>query len=232
MPMPSVLPMPPVLLEFRLFAPLDAQEASYFAASARIASFLMVSTGKVCRTRVAIPAMAGQQAESFIAWPAHARPHLCPMPDLVVLRPEGLYCPAGDFHIDPWRPVPRAVITHGHSDHARVGMGEYHAATPGLPILQWRLGAQDYHPHDYGASFMLGDARVSLHSAGHVLGSAQVRIEVDGEVWVASGDYKRQHDPSCAPFEVVPCDVFITEATFGLPIYRWPDTSEVAREVV
>ncbi len=154
------------------------------------------------------------------------------MPDLVVLRPEGLYCPAGDFHIDPWRPVPRAVITHGHSDHARVGMGEYHAATPGLPILQWRLGDQRYHAHDYGVPFMLGDARVSLHSAGHVLGSAQVRIEVDGEVWVASGDYKRQHDPSCAPFEVVPCDVFITEATFGLPIYRWPDTSEVARDIV
>ena len=154
------------------------------------------------------------------------------MPDLVVLRPEGLYCPAGDFHIDPWRPVPRAVITHGHSDHARVGMGEYHAAAPGLPILQWRLGDQQYHAHAYGAPFILGDARVSLHSAGHVLGSAQVRIEVDGEVWVASGDYKRQHDPSCDPFEVVPCDVFITEATFGLPIYRWPDTSEVARDIV
>ena len=154
------------------------------------------------------------------------------MPELVVLRPEGLYCPAGDFHIDPWRPVPRAVITHGHGDHARTGMGEYHAAAPGLPILQWRLGEQRYHPHAYGATFRLGDARVSLHSAGHVLGSAQVRIEVDGEVWVASGDYKRQHDPTSAPFEVVPCDVFITEATFGLPIYRWPDTSEVACDIV
>ena len=154
------------------------------------------------------------------------------MPELVVLRPEGLYCPAGDFHIDPWRPVPRALVTHGHGDHARGGMGEYHAATPGLSILQWRLGEQVYHPHAYGESFTLGDARVSLHPAGHVLGSAQVRIEADGEVWVASGDYKRQHDPTCAPFEVVPCDVFITEATFGLPIYRWPDTSEVAREIV
>jgi len=154
------------------------------------------------------------------------------MPDLVVLRPEGLYCQAGDFHIDPWRPVPRAVITHGHSDHARTGMGEYHAAAPGLPILQWRLGEQVYYPHEYGEVFTLGNARVSLHSAGHVLGSAQVRIEVDGEAWVASGDYKRQHDPTCAPFEVVPCDVFITEATFGLPIYRWPDTGEVARDIV
>ncbi len=152
--------------------------------------------------------------------------------DLVVLRREGLYCPAGDFHIDPWRPVSCAVITHGHGDHARIGMGEYHVAASGLPILQWRLGEQRYHAHAYGAPFEIGGARVSLHSAGHVLGSAQVRIEVDSQVWVASGDYKRQSDPTCAPFEVVPCDVFITEATFGLPIYRWPDTPEVARDIV
>ena len=153
--------------------------------------------------------------------------------DLVVLRPEGLYCPAGGFHIDPWRPVPRAVITHGHGDHARGGMGEYHATRAGLPILHWRLGLEaPITAYDYGESFVLGDARVSFHPAGHVLGSAQVRIEVAGETWVASGDYKRQPDPTCAPFEVVPCDVFITEATFGLPVYRWPDTSEVAREIV
>ena len=141
-----------------------------------------------------------------------------PAHDLIQLRPEGLYCPAGDFHIDPWRPVPRAVITHGHADHARSGMGTYHVARSGLPILQWRLREQEYRVHDEGEAFVLGDARVSLHPAGHVLGSTQVRVEVDGEVWVASGDYKRQHDPTCAPFEVVPCDTFITEATFGLPI--------------
>ncbi|KPN21056.1 DNA ligase-associated DEXH box helicase [Xanthomonas sp. Mitacek01] len=152
--------------------------------------------------------------------------------DLIQLRPEGLYCPAGDFHIDPWRPVPRAVITHGHGDHARLGMGAYHTTREGLPILEWRLGEQIYMAHDYGAPFTMGRATVSLHPAGHVLGSAQVRVEVDGEVWVASGDYKRQHDPTCAPFEVVPCDTFITEATFGLPVYRWPDTSEVARDIV
>ncbi len=152
--------------------------------------------------------------------------------DLVVLRPEGLYCPAGDFHIDPWKPVPRAVITHGHGDHARTGMGAYHTTKAGLPILDWRLGEQIYCAYDYGEPFRMGDATVSLHSAGHVLGSAQVRIEVGGEVWVASGDYKRQHDPTCAPFEVVPCDTFITEATFGLPVYRWPDTPEVARDIV
>jgi putative mRNA 3-end processing factor len=155
-----------------------------------------------------------------------------PRPDLIVLRREGLYCPAGDFYIDPWTPVARAVITHGHGDHARGGMGEYHATRIGLPILQWRLGEQVFHAHDYGERFTLGAATVSLHSAGHVLGSAQVRVEVDGEVWVASGDYKRQPDPTCAPFEVVPCDTFITEATFGLPIYRWPETTGVAREIV
>ena len=151
--------------------------------------------------------------------------------DLVELRPEGLYCRAGDFHIDPWRPVPRAVITHGHGDHARGGMGEYHCVRESLPILEWRLGQQRYRVVEYGEPFDLGGARVSLHPAGHVLGSAQVRIEAQGRVWVASGDYKRQRDPTCAPFEVVPCDTFITEATFGLPIYRWPDTAEVAREI-
>ena len=152
--------------------------------------------------------------------------------DLVEPRPEGLYCAAGDFHIDPWRPVPRAVITHGHGDHARIGMGAYHCTRAGLPILEWRLGEQVYVAHEYGEAFAMGRAEVSLHPAGHVLGSAQVRIEVDGEVWVASGDYKRQPDPTCAPFEVVPCDTFITEATFGLPVYRWPDTREVVREIV
>ncbi|PKV12551.1 ligase-associated DNA damage response exonuclease [Xanthomonas prunicola] len=151
--------------------------------------------------------------------------------DLVVLGPEGLYCPQGDFHIDPWRPVRRAVITHGHGDHARSGMGEYHCTRESLSILQWRLGEQVYHTHADGEAFQLGRARVSLHPAGHVLGSAQVRIEVDGEVWVASGDYKRQPDPTCKPFEVVPCDTFITEATFGLPVYRWPDTSDVAADI-
>ena len=149
-----------------------------------------------------------------------------------MLRPEGLYCPAGGFHIDPWRPVPVAVITHGHGDHARGGMGQYHCSTASVPILRWRLGEQVVHAHDYGQAFRLGDAKVSLHPAGHVLGSAQVRIEAQGQVWVASGDYKRQPDPSCAAFEVVPCDTFITEATFALPIYRWPETRKVAAGIL
>ena len=137
-----------------------------------------------------------------------------PVADLIELRPEGLYCPAGDFHIDPWRPVRRAVITHGHSDHARSGMGEYHAAAEGAGILRWRLGEIPLVEHGYGEAFDLGGVRVSLHSAGHVLGSAQVRIEQGERVWVASGDYKRQPDPTCAAFEVVPCDTFVTEATY------------------
>src|SRR5690606_2559139 len=127
--------------------------------------------------------------------PPRVRRQTASMPgqDLIQLRPEGLYCPAGDFHIDPWRPVKRAVITHGHGDHARGGMGAYHTSRAGLPILRWRLGDQDYSVHEDGEGFRLGGATVSLHPAGHVLGSVQVRVEVDGEVWVASGDYKRQH---------------------------------------
>jgi putative mRNA 3-end processing factor len=154
------------------------------------------------------------------------------MSELLELTAEGLYCRAGDFHVDPWRPVPRAVVTHGHADHARPGMGVVHAAEPGLGLLRWRLGeAQVLQGHPYGEAFTLGNARVSLHPAGHVLGSAQVRIEVDEEVWVISGDYKRDPDPTCAPFEVVPCDVFITEATFGLPVYQWRQTPEIAVEI-
>lgn len=110
-------------------------------------------------------------------------------------------------------------------------MGHYWCSIGSVPILDWRLGPQPVTALAYGEPTPLGAARVSLHSAGHVLGSAQVRIEVDGQVWVVSGDYKRQPDPTCAPFEVVPCDTFITEATFGLPVYRWPDTRCVAREI-
>lgn len=152
--------------------------------------------------------------------------------DAVTVRPEGLYCPAGDFYIDPWRPVARAVVTHGHGDHARQGMGEYHTSAAGLPILRWRLGDQNYRVHEYGEVFTLDAARISLHPAGHVLGSAQVRIETGDRVWVVSGDYKRQRDPTCAPFEPVHCDVFITEATFALPIYRWPDVAAEVAQIV
>ena len=143
------------------------------------------------------------------------------MSDLVVARPEGLYCPAGDFHIDPWRPVARAVITHAHSDHARAGSARYLATRASEAVLRLRLGDIALETLDYGVTTRIGDATVSLHPAGHVLGSAQVRIESGGEVWVASGDYKTEADPTCEPFDPVRCDTFITESTFGLPIYRW-----------
>lgn len=152
---------------------------------------------------------------------------------LLRVTPDGLYCEAGDFHIDPWRPVARAVLTHGHGDHARPGSAAYLGAAPGLGLLQRRLGADArIEPVAYGETRTLNGVTVSLHPAGHVLGSAQVRLEHRGEVWVVSGDYKRDPDPTCAPFEVVPCDTFITEATFGLPIYRWEPTPAVAAEVL
>jgi len=143
--------------------------------------------------------------------------------DLIVARPEGLYCPAGHFYIDPWRPVERAVITHGHSDHARRGHGHYLAHTLSAGTLRQRLGADiALQTLDYGQAIEHHGVRLSLHPAGHVLGSAQVRLEHGGRVWVASGDYKTEADGTCAPFEPVRCDTFITESTFGLPIYRWP----------
>ncbi|MEO5669681.1 MAG: DNA ligase-associated DEXH box helicase, partial [Ramlibacter sp.] len=138
------------------------------------------------------------------------------MGDLVVHRPEGLYCPPGDFYIDPWRPVPRAVITHAHSDHARVGHGHYLAARQAEGVLRTRLGEIDLQMLDYGERIVQNGVTLSLHPAGHVLGSAQVRLEHGGQTWVASGDYKVAPDRTCAPFEPVRCDVFITESTFGL----------------
>ena len=141
--------------------------------------------------------------------------------DLIVQRPEGLYCPPGDFFIDPWRPVHRAVITHAHADHARTGHGHYLAAAPAEGVLRSRLGEITLQTLPYGERITHHGVSLSLHPAGHVLGSAQVRLEHGGRVWVASGDYKVAPDRTCAPFEPVRCDVFITESTFGLPIYRW-----------
>jgi putative mRNA 3-end processing factor len=151
--------------------------------------------------------------------------------DLIVQRPEGLYCPPGDFYIDPWRPVARAVITHAHSDHARYGNGHYLAAAPAEGVLRARLGEIALQTLPYGEAIVHHGVKVSLHPAGHVLGSAQVRLEHGGQVWVASGDYKVAPDPTCAPFEPVRCDVFITESTFGLPIYRWCPDGQVFADI-
>jgi putative mRNA 3-end processing factor len=151
--------------------------------------------------------------------------------DLVCLKPAGLYCPSGGFYIDPWRPVERAVITHAHGDHARAGHRHYLAAAGSEHVLRSRLGDISLQTIDYGTAIDFAGTRVSLHPAGHVLGSAQVRIEHRGRVWVASGDYKVEGDPTCVPFEPVRCDVFITESTFGLPVYRWPSSAAVFTDI-
>jgi putative mRNA 3-end processing factor len=141
---------------------------------------------------------------------------------LITPTSRGLYCAPGDFYIDPWRPVDRAVITHAHSDHARAGSNAYLSATCGLPVLRTRLGEEAaLEGLAYGETRDVNGVKLSLHPAGHVLGSSQVRVEHGGEVWVVSGDYKLDPDPTCEPFDPVRCHTFITESTFGLPIYRW-----------
>lgn len=156
-----------------------------------------------------------------------------PAARILALRPEGLYCAAGDFFIDPLRKVERAVITHAHADHARPGHDAVLATQATLDVMRVRYGprfAATSQALRYGEGLTLGSARVSLHPAGHVLGSAQVCVEVEGSRIVVSGDYKRTPDPTCTPFEPVRCDIFVTEATFGLPVYRHPPPqAEIAR---
>jgi putative mRNA 3-end processing factor len=146
---------------------------------------------------------------------------------------KGLYCPPGDFYIDPVRPVERALVTHGHADHARAGHGHVMATRETLDIMAIRYGkdhAGATQEAALGEVLTINGVTVSWHPAGHVLGSAQIAVEQHGRRIVASGDYKRRADPTCAGFEVVPCDVFITEATFGLPVFRHPDDrEEIAR---
>lgn len=144
----------------------------------------------------------------------------------------GLYCERGGFYIDPFLPVEKAVLTHGHGDHARVGSQTYYAAEESKELLRLRLGdTAKFQLAEYGETLQFNDVKVSFHPAGHILGSSQIRVEADGDVWVVSGDYKRNPDPTCRPFEVVPCNVFITEATFGLPIYRWDPGEVVANQI-
>lgn len=153
--------------------------------------------------------------------------------DLLHPRPEGLYCPPGDFYIDPVQPVARALITHGHADHARSGHGAVLATARTIDIMALRYGAGfagSTQVATFGEDIRLDGVRIRFHPAGHVLGSAQIAVEAGGLRIVASGDYKRAADPTCEGFEVVPCDVFITEATFGLPVFRHPDAAaEIAK---
>lgn len=146
-------------------------------------------------------------------------------------RRQGIYCPAGDFFIDPWRPVDRALITHGHADHARDGMNRYLATDAAAPVMRHRLGQIDLQTVSYGREIRIGDATVSFHPAGHVPGSAQIRVEVGGEIWVVSGDYKTVDDGFSEAFEPVRCHAFITECTFGLPVFTWTPQAQITKDI-
>jgi len=142
--------------------------------------------------------------------------------------PAGLYCRTANFHIDPWQPVENAVITHGHGDHARWGNQHYLAVKSSERILRTRLGDDiNLQTVEYGETISLNGLQVSLYPAGHILGSAQIRLERGGEVWVVSGDYKIEPDVTCAPFEPLKCHTFVSESTFGLPVFKWRPQAEI-----
>jgi putative mRNA 3-end processing factor len=152
--------------------------------------------------------------------------------DLLQISECGLYCSAGDFYIDPLKPVNRAVITHAHADHARWGCTQYLASTASSELLKARLGADiRIQTIDYGAPLQINGVRLSLHPAGHILGSAQIRLEHGGRIWVVSGDFKREPDATCASFEPVRCHTFVTESTFGLPVFRWRPQQDILAEI-
>jgi putative mRNA 3-end processing factor len=152
--------------------------------------------------------------------------------NLLEATEDGLYCRAGDFFVDPWRPVERAVVTHAHSDHACYGCGRYLTSRDGANVLRVRMGSDAViEEAGYGESVYNNGVKVSLHPAGHILGSAQVRIEHEGKVWVVSGDYKVEPDATCAAFEPVRCHVFVSESTFGLPIYRWSPQADIFESI-
>lgn len=152
---------------------------------------------------------------------------------LLAASPQGLHCALGGFHVDPWRPVPLAIVTHAHSDHARPGCARYLCGPRGAGVLRARVGEQpEIVELAYGEAYRLGEASVSVHPAGHVLGSVQLRIEHRGDVCVFSGDYKLHLDRTCDAFEPVKCRTFITESTFGLPLYRWRDPRSVQSEIL
>jgi putative mRNA 3-end processing factor len=146
---------------------------------------------------------------------------------LIEFTDKGLYCRPGDFYIDPWKGVDKAVITHAHSDHARWGSKHYLCHHHTKPILQLRLGTNQYESIEWNETVYINGVKVSLHPAGHIIGSSQVRVEYNGEIWVISGDYKLENDGLSSEFEPVKCHAFITESTFGLPIYNWKPQKEI-----
>lgn len=152
--------------------------------------------------------------------------------NLLEITEAGLYCPAANFFIDPWQPVNKAIISHAHSDHAVWGCETYLASKSGEQVLRTRLGNDiNVQAVKYGEVLHINGLNISLHPSGHILGSAQVRIERQGEVWVVSGDYKIEPDPTCAPFEQLTCHTFITESTFGLPVFRWQPQNEIFEDI-
>ena len=150
---------------------------------------------------------------------------------LISFTDKGLYCAEGDFYIDPWRPVDRAIITHAHSDHARWGSKYYLCHHQSKPLLELRLGENVYESIGWNEPIQMNNVKVSLHPAGHIIGSSQVRIECKGEVWVVSGDYKTEDDGLSGAFEALRCNTFITESTFGLPIYKWKAQQEIFNDI-
>lgn len=150
---------------------------------------------------------------------------------LITFTPKGLYCSQADIYIDPWKPVNKALITHGHSDHARWGHKKYLATHTSLPIIKYRLGNIDISGVSYGEEVTINGVKISFHPAGHIIGSAQIRLEHKGEIWVISGDYKVADDGISEPFESVKCHHFVTESTFGLPIFNWKKQDVVIAEI-
>jgi len=154
------------------------------------------------------------------------------LPALIEFTGKGLYCRQGNFYIDPWKPVEKAVITHAHSDHARAGSNAYLCHTYTKPILELRLGEHHFQTAEWHENVFINGVKVSLHPAGHIIGSAQIRVEYQGEVWVVSGDYKLEDDGISGAFEPVKCNTFISESTFGLPIYHWKPQQQLFEEMI
>ena len=150
---------------------------------------------------------------------------------LLVFNDKGIYCEQADVYLDPWQPVKKALITHGHADHARWGNGHYITQQQNVPIIKHRLGDISVSGREYGETFSINGVRFSFHPAGHIIGSSQIRVEYKGEVWVFSGDYKTEDDGVAVPFEPIRCHAFITECTFGLPAFKWAPQQQVYQEI-
>ena len=154
------------------------------------------------------------------------------MANLISFTDKGLFCEKGNFYIDPWKPVEKAIITHGHSDHAYFGHKHYLCHTDTKPILQLRLGSNSYDTYDWNESLFINGVKVSLHPAGHIIGSSQIRLEYNNDVWVVSGDYKTEDDGISGKYEPIKCNTFITESTFGLPLYKWKPQEEIYNNII